>query len=164
MLMKQISILVSAGESPENNPYIATSSLYKISGHQVGGLLTLMAGESIFMSQKNNSLELNRKHIADAFVNYCRLRNDGSAMINVVVKRQVITLSDLTPQAVASCLINSMEIQCFSEFGRDKGVPILMETYAGMLSKDNSRLTSEGVEFMNEVMKTAVKAALETQK
>ena len=116
------------------------------------------------MNQKNNALELNRKHIADAFVNYCRLHNAGLAMINVVVKRQVITLSDLTPTAVVRCLINSMELQCFRELGRDKGIPILIETYAGMLSKDNSRLISEGVEFMNEVMKTAVTAALENPK
>lgn len=116
------------------------------------------------MNQKNNALELHRKHIADAFVNYCRMHNAGLALINVVVKRQVITLSDLTPTAVACCLINSMELQCFRKFGRDKGMPILMETYAGMLSKDNSRLTSEGVEFMNEVMKTAVTAALENPK
>ena len=116
------------------------------------------------MSQKNNSLELNRKHIADAFVNYCCLRNGGSAMMNVVVNRQVVALGNLTLEAVASCLINSMELQCFRKFGRDKGVTMLAETYAGMLSKDNSRLTFDGVEFMNEVMKTAVTAALANPK
>lgn len=112
------------------------------------------------MNQKNNALELNRKHIADAFVNYCCLQNGGSAMTNVVVKRQVVELGNLTPKTVANCLINSMELQCFNEFGRDRSVMMLSETYAGMLSKDNSRLTSEGVEFMNEVMKTAVIAVL----
>jgi hypothetical protein len=116
------------------------------------------------MNQKNNALELNRKHISDAFVNYCCLRNGGSAMMNVVVKRQVVALGNLTPEAVASCLINSMELQCFRKFGRDKGVTMLAETYAGILSKDNSRLASDGVEFMNEVMKTAVNAALENPK
>ena len=116
------------------------------------------------MRQKNNSLELNRKHIADAFVNYCCLRNGGSAMMNVVVNRQVVALGNLTLEAVASCLINSMELQCFRKFGRDKGVTMLAETYAGMLSKDNSRLTFDGVEFMNEVMKTAVTAALANPK
>lgn len=116
------------------------------------------------MSQKNNALELNRKHIADAFVNYCCLRNGGSAMMNVVVKRQVVALGNLTPEAVANCLINSIELQCLHKFGRDKGLPMLNETYAGMLNKDNSRLTPDGIEFMNEVMKEAVTAALENPK
>lgn len=113
------------------------------------------------MSQSNHSLELNRKHIADAFIHYCRLRNSGSAVLNLMVKKQVVALDNLTGEAIASCLINSIELQCFRKFGRDKGLVMLSETYAGMLTKDNSRLTSEGVEFMNEVMKEAVTAALD---
>lgn len=116
------------------------------------------------MSQSNNSLELNRKHIADAFIHYCRLRNSGSAVLNLMVKKQVVALDNLTAQAVSNCLINSIEFQCLRKFGRDKGLSVLSDTYAGMLSKDNSRLTSEGVEFMNEVMKEAVTAALENPK
>lgn len=116
------------------------------------------------MKPSNNSLELNRKHIADAFINYCRLRNNGSAELNLMVKKQIVALGNLTEAAVASCLINSIELQCLRKFGRDNGMPMLSETYAGMLIKDNSRLTSEGVEFMNEVMKEAVTAALENPK
>lgn len=116
------------------------------------------------MSQSNNSLELNRKHIADAFIHYCRLRNSGSAVLNLMVKKQVVALDNLTGEAIASCLINSIELQCFRKFGRDKGLSMLSETYAGMLTKDNSRLTTEGVEFMNEVMKEAVTAALDNPK
>lgn len=116
------------------------------------------------MKNQNNSLELNRKHIADAFIHYCRLRNNGQAVLNLMVKKQVVALDNLTEEAVASCLINSIELQCFRKFGSGKGLPMLSETYAGMLTKDNSRLTSEGVEFMNEVMKEAVTAALENPK
>ncbi|WP_316391087.1 hypothetical protein [Citrobacter farmeri] len=116
------------------------------------------------MKPSNNSLELNRKHIADAFIHYCRLRNNDSAILNLMVKKQVVALGNLTEAAVASCLINSIERQCLHKFGRDKGLPVLSETYAGMLTKDNSRLTSEGVEFMNEVMKEAVTVALENPK
>lgn len=116
------------------------------------------------MSQSNNSLELNRKHIADAFIHYCRLRNSGSAVLNLMVKKQVVALDNLTGEAIAICLINSIEPQCFRKFGRDMGLSMLSETYAGMLTKDNSRLTSEGVEFMNEVMKEAVTAALDNPK
>nr|DAM78901.1 MAG TPA: protein of unknown function (DUF5375) [Caudoviricetes sp.] len=112
------------------------------------------------MKNSNNSLELNRKHIADAFINYCRLRNNGSAVLNLMVKRQVVALDNLTESAISNCLINSIEFQCLRKFGSDKGLSMLSETYAGMLTKDNSRLTSEGVEFMNEVMKEAVTAAL----
>lgn len=113
------------------------------------------------MNQSNNALELNRKHIADAFVNYCRLKSGGTAVLNLVVKKQVVVLGDLAPESVAGCLINSIELQCIRKFGRDKGLSMLSETYAGMLTKDNSRLTSEGVEFMNEVMKEVVTAALD---
>lgn len=116
------------------------------------------------MSQSNKSLELNRKHIADAFIHYCRMRNSGSAVLNLVVKKQVVALDNLTEEAVACCLMNSIELQCFRKFGRSKGLSMLSETYTGMLNKDNSRLTSEGVEFMNEVMKEAVTAALENPK
>lgn len=116
------------------------------------------------MKNSNNSLELNRKHIADAFINYCRLRNNGSAVLNLMVKRQVVALDNLTESAISNCLINSIELQCLRKFGNDRGMSMLSETYAGMLTKDNSRLTSEGVEFMNEVMKETVTSALENPK
>lgn len=116
------------------------------------------------MKTSNNSLELNRKHIADAFIHYCRLRNNGSAVLNLMVKRQVVALDNLTESAISSCLINSIELQCLRKFGSDKGLQMLNDTYAGMLTKDCSRLTSEGVEFMNEVMKEAVTAALNNPK
>ncbi|ELO0986029.1 hypothetical protein RZD54_001374 [Citrobacter freundii] len=116
------------------------------------------------MKNSNNSLELNRKHIADAFINYCRLRNNGSAVLNLMVKRQVVALDNLTESAISNCLINSIELQCLRKFGSDRGMSMLSETYAGMLTKDNSRLTSEGVEFMNEVMKETVTSALENPK
>lgn len=116
------------------------------------------------MNQINQSLELNRKHVADAFIQYCRLRNNGSAVLNLMVKKQVVALDNLTAEAVASCLINSIEFQCLRKFGRDKGLPVLNDTYAGMLNKDNSRLTSEGIEFMNEVMKEAVTEAMRNPK
>lgn len=44
------------------------------------------------MTRKTHSLEINRKHIADAFINYCRLRNSGSAVLNLMVKKQVVAL------------------------------------------------------------------------
>lgn len=116
------------------------------------------------MKNSNNSLELNRKHIADAFINYCRLRNNGSAVLNLMVKRQVVALDNLTESAISNCLINSIELQCLRKFGSDRGMSMLSETCAGMLTKDNSRLTSEGVEFMNEVMKETVTSALENPK
>ncbi|MGR7527390.1 hypothetical protein [Klebsiella aerogenes] len=116
------------------------------------------------MNQVNQALELNRKHVADAFIQYCRLRNNGSAVLNLMVKKQVVALDNLTAEAVANCLINSIELQCFRKFGRDKGLPVLNDTYAGILNKDNSRLTSEGIEFMNEVMKEAVTAAMKSPK
>ncbi|EBB9142157.1 hypothetical protein HX37_17600 [Salmonella enterica] len=116
------------------------------------------------MNQLTNSLELNRKHIADAFIHYCRLRNGGTAVLNLMVKKQVVALDNLTASAVENCLIHSIELQCFSKFGRDRGLPMLVETYAGMTGKDNSRLTPEGVEFMNEVMTAAITAALANPK
>lgn len=112
------------------------------------------------MKTSNNSLELNRKHIADAFIYYCRLRNNGSAVLNLMVKRQVVALDNLTESAISNCLISSIELQCLRKFGSDKGLQMLNDTYAGMLTKDCSRLTPEGVEFMNEVMKEAITAAL----
>ncbi|MCT7051732.1 hypothetical protein, partial [Salmonella enterica] len=91
-------------------------------------------------------------------------RNNGSAVLNLMVKRQVVALDNLTESAISNCLINSIELQCLRKFGSDRGMSMLSETYAGMLTKDNSRLTSEGVEFMNEVMKETVTSALENPK
>lgn len=127
-------------------------------------MLALMAGENVFMTRKTHSLEINRRHIADAFINYCRLRNSGSAVLNLMVKKQVVALDNLTAAAVENCLVHSIELQCFSKFGRDGGLPMLVETYSGMMTKDNSRLTPEGVEFMNEVMTAAITAALANPK
>lgn len=73
------------------------------------------------MTRKTHSLEINRRHIADAFINYCRLRNSGSAVLNLMVKKQVVALDNLTAAAVENCLVHSIELQCFSKFGRDRG-------------------------------------------
>ncbi|EJN8454282.1 hypothetical protein NRY98_004063 [Salmonella enterica] len=59
------------------------------------------------MTRKMHSLEINRKHIADAFINYCRLRNSGSAILNLMVKKQVVALDNLTVAAVETRIISA---------------------------------------------------------
>ncbi|HFR4114338.1 TPA: hypothetical protein ACHVKA_002328 [Yersinia enterocolitica] len=109
------------------------------------------------MTNLNHSIELNRKHIAVAFIAYCQKQNKGESIANVIINsRKIVVLENLTEAAICNCLIHSLEVLCFQEFGRDDGSRILVETYTQMLSKDNSKLTPHGVETMTEVMKATV--------
>jgi hypothetical protein len=107
-----------------------------------------------------NTLELNRKHIAGAFIEHCMKRNQGKPVLNLVVGRQLVAISALSEYAVCNCLIHTFEMQCIQKYGSGKGIPMLTETYSEMLKKDNSKLTPDGVDFINEVMKEAVSAAI----
>lgn len=112
------------------------------------------------MSVTKNTLELNRKHIAGAFIEYCMKRHQGMPVLNLLVGRQPVVLGSLSEHAVCNCLIHTFEKQCIQKYGAGKAASMLTETYSGMLSKDNSRLMPDGVDFINEVMKEAVSAAI----
>ncbi|MCT4713226.1 hypothetical protein MUA04_23940 [Enterobacteriaceae bacterium H11S18] len=112
------------------------------------------------MSVTKNSLELNRKHLAGAFIEYCMRRNQGMPVLNLLVGRRPVAIGALNEHAVCNCLIQIFEKQCIQKYGAGKAESMLTETYSEMLSKDNSRLMPDGVDFINEVMKEAVSAAI----
>lgn len=112
------------------------------------------------MSVTKNSLELNRKHVAGAFIEYCMKRHQGMPVLNLLVGRRPVVIGALSEHAVCNCLIHTFEKQCIQKYGAGKAEPMLTETYSEMLSKDNSRLMPHGVDFMNEVMKEAVAIAI----
>ncbi|SMG37450.1 hypothetical protein [Cedecea sp. NFIX57] len=112
------------------------------------------------MSVAKNSLELNRKHIAGAFVEYCKKRHQGLPVLNILAGRKPVVIGSLSEHAVCKCLIHTFEMQCIQKYGADKGITLLSETYSEMLSKDKSRLMPDGVDFIHEVMKEAVSAAI----
>ncbi|QBH98436.1 hypothetical protein EKN56_19795 [Limnobaculum zhutongyuii] len=112
----------------------------------------------------STQIKLNRKHIAQAFLDYCRCRNGGHSVMAVTVGSQKIILSDLTVDAISRCLTDCFEVKCFQKLGRDKAMPQLMATYSGMLNKDNTKLMPEGIEFMNLVMTNSVEIALKNPK
>jgi hypothetical protein len=107
-----------------------------------------------------HSIELNRKHIAVAFVDYCKRRSGGHPVCTVTVNRQQVILGELSADAVHRCLTDCFEVECYKKYGQANSLKLLATTYSGMLNKDNSKLTSEGIEFMTSLMSNAVEMAL----
>ncbi|MBE0149628.1 hypothetical protein [Serratia sp. PL7] len=112
----------------------------------------------------HRSLELNRKHIAEAFVEYCKRRSGGHPVCTVIAGGKPVILGDLTAGAVHRCLTDCFEVECFKTYGQANSLQLLSSTYPGMLSKDNSKLTPEGIEFMEGLMSNAVEIALKNPK
>ncbi|MFI8417719.1 hypothetical protein ACQKDS_14790 [Serratia sp. NPDC078593] len=107
-----------------------------------------------------HSIELNRKHITEAFVDYCKRRSGGHPVCTVTVNRQQVIIGELRVEAVHRCLTECFEAACFKKYGKANSFKLLVSTYSGMLNKDNSKLTPEGIEFMNSLMSNAVEVAL----
>ncbi|MBH1930896.1 hypothetical protein [Serratia rubidaea] len=108
----------------------------------------------------NRSIELNRKHISEAFVDYCKRRSGGHPVCTVIVNRQQVIIGELRVEAVLRCLTDCFEAACFEKYGQANSIKLLASTYAGMLNKDNSKLSPEGIEFMALLMSNAVEVAL----
>lgn len=107
-----------------------------------------------------HSIELNRKHFAEAFVDYCKRRSGGHPVCTVMVNRQQVILSELSADAVLRCLTDCFEVECYKKYGQASSLKLLAATYSGMLNRDNSKLTPEGIEFMTSLMSNAVEVAL----
>lgn len=116
------------------------------------------------MKPANQNLENNRKHMAAAFIEYCRLNNNGEPALKSVIGRKVVEINNLTVQSVSRCLRESIEKQCLDRYGQEQGAIIMSETYSSLLSRDNSKLTLDGVDLMNEVMAEVIRAALKAPK
>jgi hypothetical protein len=112
----------------------------------------------------SHQLELNRKHIAGAFVEYCKRRSGGHPVCTVKVKRKQVILGELSTDAVCRCLKDCFEAQCHKEYGQAGSTELLTSTYSSMTNKDNSKLTEEGIEFMADIMSNAVEIALKDPK
>lgn len=112
----------------------------------------------------NKNIESNRKHIANAFVDYCKRRNCVHSVCVVTVGRKQIILGDLTADGVHRCLKDCFEVECIKKYGKASSKSLLESTYPGMLNKDNTKLTPEGIEFMSSLMANAVEIALKDPK
>lgn len=66
----------------------------------------------------NKNIESNRKHIANAFVDYCKRRNCGHSVCVVTVGRKQIILGDLTADGVHRCLKDCFEVECIKNTER----------------------------------------------
>lgn len=112
------------------------------------------------MSKSPSPLNLNREHIAKAFLEYCNKRSGGHPATTVNIGNQVIIISNLTVELILRCLTDCFEPKCFNKYGRDKATVTLADTYQSFLSKDNSKLTPNGVDFMSSLMDNCVEIAL----
>lgn len=116
------------------------------------------------MTKNNTAFELSRKHISDAFIDYCKRRSGGLPVCAVKAAGKQVILGELTSQAVYRCLTDCFEVACFAKYGPDNSQQLLTATYSGMLNHDASKLTPEGIEFMEGVMSNAVEMALNNPK
>ncbi|MBD8154862.1 hypothetical protein [Pantoea agglomerans] len=112
------------------------------------------------MTNNCTAFEKSRKHIADAFIDYCKRRSGGHPVCAVKVRGKQVILGELTSQAVYRCLTDCFEVACFARYGTDNSQQLLTATYSGMLNHDGSKLTPEGIGFMEDVMSNAVEMAL----
>ncbi|MNP33057.1 hypothetical protein D3C76_1262710 [compost metagenome] len=78
----------------------------------------------------------------------------------MTVNRQQVILGELRAEAVHRCLTDCFEVECYKKYGQANSLKLLASTYSGMLNKDNSKLTPEGIEFMTSLMTNAVEIAL----
>ena len=123
-------------------------------------LLTIFITDSVRGTARPESGE----HIANAFVDYCKRRNCGHSVCVVTVGRKQIILGDLTADGVHRCLKDCFEVECIKKYGKASSQSLLESTYPGMLNKDNTKLTPEGIEFMSSLMANAVEIALKDPK
>lgn len=112
----------------------------------------------------SKNIESNRKHIANAFVDFCKRRNSGHSVCVITLGRKQIILENLTADGVNRCLKDCFEVECIKEYGNTSSQSLLESTYPEMLNKDNTKLTPEGVEFVTSVMANAVEIALKNPK
>lgn len=112
----------------------------------------------------NRTMELNRKHLAHVFLDFCQRQSGGDSVMVVTVGRKKIVLSDLSVKAICRCLTDSFEVKCYQEIGRENALKQLADTYSDMLNRDNTKLTPDGIEFMTAVMTNSVEIALKKPK
>ncbi|WON77802.1 hypothetical protein [Serratia sp. UGAL515B_01] len=111
------------------------------------------------MSEKINLIELNRRRIAAAYLDFCQ-RHYGGKWVDIVVSQRKGVRVDITQQSIERCMIAQIEESCREEFGRKEGDNHITKLYGGMLSR-NHCLTFIGSTVMEEMMKAAVSDALE---
>lgn len=116
------------------------------------------------MSEQINSIIKDRESISKAYIEYCKCRyNDTPQTMIKLHGNKIALVDDLTEYVVQNCLIHEFECFVLMEHGRKNGSEFLNNTYPSFLTKNKS-LSSEGVLFMNETMKDAVKSQLKNPK
>lgn len=116
------------------------------------------------MSGLVNAITKSRISISKAYIEYCKRRyNDIPQTMVKLHGNKMALVDDLTEDVVQNCLIHEFECFVLMEHGRKNGSDFLNNTYPSFLTKNKS-LSSEGVLFMNETMRDAVKSQLKNPK
>ena len=119
---------------------------------------------SLKESHQINPLENNRIRLAKAYIEFCRNRHSGKPQATVLLKGKAVIIENLTIESVCSCLIHCLEVAVYCEYGSTEGYKVLVSSYQHYMNKDSSKLTLDGIDAMNEVIKEAVKLAIEAPK
>ncbi|MBS3894998.1 hypothetical protein [Serratia marcescens] len=107
------------------------------------------------MTQWINNIALNRRRIALAYLDFCQ-RHFGGKWSDVVISKKKVVRVDLTQECVEALMKEFIENMVRAEFGIAGGQEQIARTYDAMLSKDRSKLTRRGKEWMEEAMFDAV--------
>ncbi|CAI1046662.1 hypothetical protein [Serratia ficaria] len=102
-----------------------------------------------------NKIELNRRRIALAYLDFCQ-RHFGGKWSDVVVTKKKVVRVDLTQECIEALMKEFIENMVRAEFGITGGQEQIAKSYDAMLSKDRSRLTPLGKSAMEEALIDAV--------
>lgn len=112
------------------------------------------------MSASVNKIELNRRRIALAYLDFCQ-RHFYGKWVNVVLESKARVRVEITQQSIEHCMLTLIEQPGYEEFGRLAGESNITTLYTGMLNRDASKLTPLGVTVLEEMMLAAVTDALQ---
>lgn len=106
------------------------------------------------MSDKINKIELNRRRIALAYLDFCQ-RHYGGDWANVTINKAMVRV-EVSQVSIELCLKEIVEKQLRAEYGIADGQRQIATSYGAMLNRDASKLTPLGAQVMEEMMLDAV--------
>lgn len=111
------------------------------------------------MSKKLNKVQLNRRRIAAAYLDFCQ-RHAGGNWSDVVVDSNKVVRIDVSQESIEQVMSLFIENQLVAEFGISSSQSMITSAYDAMMNH-NGKLTPMGVTWLKDAMAAAVTDKLE---
>lgn len=107
------------------------------------------------MTTNTSTIELNRRRIAVAYLDFCQ-RHFGGKWADVVMSKKKVVRVEISQKSIEAVMGEFIENMLRAEFGISAGQQQIANSYDAMLSKDRSHLTQLGKDAMEEALLDAV--------